>query len=128
MRKLFTVLCALALLMLALAACGSNANRPELLIAGHWVPEGSAQFQAMEFVPNNDNPQSGKVRLSMMGNEISGTYDIVPGNEQHYLTITYTLTLFPTTKKFDFTVESDDLVLQEENAPASTTYRRSVAE
>ena len=124
-RKIIAAICALSLLALAFAACGGKA---EQRIAGRWEPDGPAQFQNIEFIPNGDKPQRGQVNLSMMGNEISGKYEIAPGDKQHRLTITYTLALLPTTREFLFTIKGDTLVLQEDKASASTTYRRIVAE
>jgi hypothetical protein len=116
MRKSIAVFCVLSLLMLALVACGGGASRPEQLIAGRWEPDGPAQFQSMEFIPHGGEPQRGRVNLRMLGNEISGEYQVTPGEEQHHLAITYTLTMFPTTREFFFTIEDDALELQEENA------------
>ena len=106
MRKSIAIFCALSLLMLTLVACGGGANRPEQLIAGRWEPDGAAAFQAMEFSPHSGDMQRGQVHLSMMGNEISGEYEIAPGEEQHHLAITYTLTMFPATREFLFTIET----------------------
>ena len=125
MKKSIAIFCALSLLMLALVTCGGGADRPEQLIAGRWEPDGAAPFQAMEFSPNSNNPQRGQVHLSMMGNEIRGEYEIAPGEEQHRLTITYTLAMFPATRVFLFTIEGDTLVVQEEGAPGSVGYRRA---
>ena len=123
MRRAIVVFCALSLLLLTLAACGS-ADRPEQRIAGRWdSTTGATEFQAMEFVPNSDNPQRGQVTLHMLGNEISGEYKIAPGDEQHRLTITYTLMMFPTTREFFFAVEKDSLVLWEGNS--SVVYHRA---
>ena len=127
MKKSIAAFCALFLLMLTLAACGGGASQPEQRIAGRWEPDGSAPFQAIEFIPHSDDPQRGKVNLSMMGNEISGQYEITPGEEQQRLAITYTLAMFPTTRAFYFTVEDDVLVLQEEESSVSVTYRRVTA-
>jgi len=113
MKKMIAVSCALSLLMLTLAACGNGANRPEQRIAGRWKSDASAtEFQAMEFVPDSDNPQRGQVNLQVLSNEIKGEYEITPGDEQNRLTITYTLMMFPTTREFTFTVEEDTLVLR----------------
>jgi len=125
MKKSIAIFCALSLLMLTLAACGGGADQAEQLIAGRWEPDGAAPFQAMEFIPHGGNPQRGQVHLSMMGNEISGEYEIAPGEEQHRLVITYTLTMFPATREFLCTIEADALVVQEEGAPGSVTYRRA---
>jgi len=126
MRKCIAVFCVLSLL--ALVACGCEANRPEQLIAGRWEAENSAQFQAMEFSPHGGDMQRGQVHLSMMGKEINGKYKIVPDEEQHRMTITYTLMMFPATRVFLFTLEGDALVLQEENSAVSVDYRRVDAE
>ena len=128
MRKRIATFCALILLMLTLVACGNSANGPKKLIAGRWESDSVAQIQAMEFSPHKDDVQRGQVYLSMLGNEISGEYEIEQGEEQHQLTITYTLTMFPTTRKFIFTIESEALVLQEENSSVSINYRKVVAD
>jgi hypothetical protein len=60
----------------------------------------------------------------MMGNVVNGEYEITPGEEQHQLTITYTMALFPATRQFRFSIEGDTLVLQEKNADTGVTYRR----
>ena len=128
MKKTIAAFCALSLLILILASCGGGATPPEQLIAGRWESDGPARLQVLEFSPYSDDPLCGQVQLSMMGNEISGEYEIAPGEERQRLTITYTLTLLPATRIFDFTIEDDALVLQEEKAPASVTYRRAAAE
>jgi len=128
MKKVISVFCVLFLIMPVLTACRSEANQPGQLIAGRWEPDGSARFQVMEFIPDSDNPRHGKVNLRMMGNEMSGEYEITSEDEQQQLTIVYTLALLPTTRKYRFTIEGDALVLQEEDSPASVTYRRVVAE
>lgn len=123
MKKIIAVFCALSLLMLTLAACGNGANRPEQRIAGRWESDaGATEFQAMEFIPSSDNPQRGQVNLQMLSNEISGDYEITPGDEQHRLTITYTLMMFPTTREYYFTVEDDTLMLQK--GRTKVTYQR----
>jgi len=127
MKKVAAFFFALVLLMPIFAACGSKANRPEHLIAGRWEPEGPTRFQSMDFIPDSGSPQRGRVDLRMMGNDISGEYEITPGDEQHKLTINYTLALLPATREFTFTIESDTLVLQEENSSASVNYRKVVA-
>ena len=126
MKKVIALIFSAALL-LALSACGNGANQPEQRIAGRWesVAVGATEFQAMEFIPHSDDPQRGQVHLRMLSNEISGAYEITPGDEQHRLTITYTLTMFPTTREFSFAVEDDSLVLQEEGAAEGLAYRRS---
>jgi len=122
MKKMTAVLCALSLL-LALAACSSGANRPEQRIAGRWESDvGATEFQTMEFIPNSDNPQRGQVNLRILGNEISGDYEIASGEEQHRLIITYTLMMFPTTREFTFALEDDTLVLHE--GVAGVIYHR----
>ena len=123
MKKIIAVFGVLSLLTLMLAACGNRANRPEQRIAGRWESNaGATEFQFMEFIPNSENPQRGQVNLRLLSNEISGEYEITTGDEQHRLTITYTLMMFPTTREFYFTVEDDTLVLQK--GRTRVTYRR----
>jgi hypothetical protein len=128
MKKNIPILCVLSFLFFVFSACDGRATRPEQLIAGWWVPDGSAQFQSIKFTPHGDDPQRGKVNLRMMGNEISGEYEITPGDEWNRLAVTYTLAILPTTRVFQFTIEDDVLVLQEGSVSASTIYHRVIAE
>ena len=124
MKKIVAVLC--ALLLLILAACDGGAKGPEKRIAGRWESTaGTTEFQTMEFVPGEDNQQRGQVNLCILSNEISGEYEIVPGEEQHHLSISYTLMMLPTTREFYFTIEEDVLVLQSENASEGVSYKRA---
>ena len=124
MKKSIAIIFALSLLLLALAACGRS---PERQLAGRWEADGTAQFQVMEFIPHSDNPQRGRVNLRMLGNQVEGEYEIELGEdgEQLWLTITYTLAMFPTTREFYFAIEGDELVLRGEGDGAEVIYRRA---
>ena len=128
MKKCIALLCVAALFTLGLAACGA-ASRPERLIAGQWEGSlGPLEFQAMEFVPDPQNALRGQVKLALISNLISGSYEITPPEqrgEPAQLRITYTLGLLSTTRDFTFTVDQNTLVLQAEGSPISFTYTRS---
>ena len=124
MKKSIAIIFALSLLLLAFTACGRS---PERQLAGRWEADGTAQFQVMEFIPHNDNPQRGRVNLRMLGNQVEGEYEVTPGEdgEQHQLTITYTLAMFPTTQEFTFTVEGNTLTLQGERDDDVMAFQRA---
>ena len=128
MKKIFAIMCAAALALLALAGCGA-ANRPERLIAGQWDGSlGPLEFQAMEFIPAPGDPSRGQVNLALISNLINGSYEITPPEqrgEPARLRITYTLGLISTSRDFTFTVDQNTLVLQAEGSPISLTYTRS---
>jgi len=129
MKKILAILGILAVLGGCLAACG--ASKPEKLLAGKWKTSvASFEFNAFEFVPSQDDPRKGTVSLGMVGNLISGSYEVVPAkgkDAQDQVKITYTLLMFSNTRSYSFTVDETTLTLQEEGKSLVVTYTRETA-
>ena len=128
MKKITAILCAAALAALALPACGARTG-PAQLLAGKWDGSvGLLEFQAMEFVPDEEDPLRGRVDLSLVSNFIDGSYEVFPPDkrgEPGRLKITYTLSMFSTTNEYAFTVDGDTLTLLNERTNVTLTYKRA---
>jgi len=125
MKKALVILAVLALLG-CLAACG--APKPEALLAGKWNASlASFEFNALEFIPSQDDSRKGSVNLGMIGNLVSGSYEVVPAegkDAQNQVKITYKLLMLSTTRSYYFAVEGDTLTLREKDSDVTFTFTR----
>ena len=129
MKKALAILCLLAVLGGCLAACGKP--KPEDLLAGQWkASAGSFEFNAVEFVPSQDDPRKGAVNLGMLSNLLKGSYEVIPGakkDDQPTLKIVYTPLMISVTRVYLFTVDETTLELQREGSNTALTFTRDTA-
>ncbi|MDR1927364.1 MAG: hypothetical protein LBQ33_01830 [Oscillospiraceae bacterium] len=129
MKKATGILAVLLTAALVFAGCGLFAPKPQELIAGKWqAAVGSLEFQAMEFIPNENADLTGTVKLGLLSNLVSGSYAITPAKEKEekdQISITYQLFLISTTREYTFTVTDTALVLQADNSGVALNYTRA---
>ncbi|MDR0530825.1 MAG: hypothetical protein LBG83_01995 [Oscillospiraceae bacterium] len=129
MKRTIAMIAALLLAAL-LNGCGAQ-NKPANLLAGKWDAQVlSLEFQAIEFIPDGKNANTGAVNLSLLSNLIKGTYELLPAKEKgakDTLNITYALGSFSTTRSYFITLTADSLTMVGENSPLTLNYTKSAA-